>query len=116
MDDTDPRARLHAMLSDLDQTMRTLDGEHAGEVDALSSIDQHPADLASEVADGEREDAILAVARAQREDVLAALQRLDAGTYGLCVDCGQPLGPDRLAARPEAARCLADQARLEAAP
>jgi DnaK suppressor protein len=45
--------------------------------------------------------------------VLGALQRIDLGTYGICVDCGGPVPEGRLEAKPEAARCVACQARLD---
>ena len=35
-----------------------------------------------------------------------ALDRLRFGRYGQCVDCGQPVGRDRLEVLPSAARCL----------
>ena len=35
-----------------------------------------------------------------------ALARLAAGTYGRCVRCGEPIGPARLTARPDAETCL----------
>ena len=38
-----------------------------------------------------------------------ALARLEMGTYGRCVVCGQPVDPDRLAALPWAERCIACQ-------
>ena len=37
----------------------------------------------------------------------AALERLTAGTYGVCVRGGEPIGRDRLEARPAAALCIA---------
>jgi RNA polymerase-binding protein DksA len=45
--------------------------------------------------------------------VTEALDRLDAGTFGTCVRCGQPIAPDRLEALPWAARCI-DCQRLDA--
>jgi len=36
----------------------------------------------------------------------AALARLDAGTYGLCESCGNPIAPERLEALPSAALCI----------
>ena len=36
----------------------------------------------------------------------AALVRLDAGAYGSCISCGQPIGAERLAALPAAALCI----------
>jgi DnaK suppressor protein len=38
--------------------------------------------------------------------VTEALARIDAGTFGTCVRCGQPIAPDRLEALPWAARCI----------
>jgi uncharacterized protein (DUF302 family)/RNA polymerase-binding transcription factor DksA len=43
----------------------------------------------------------------------AALERLDKGTYGRCVDCGTAIAPARLAHTPEAARCPICQQRRE---
>ena len=43
----------------------------------------------------------------------AAYQRLQDGTYGICVDCGGDIGYQRLKASPAAARCIDDQQRHE---
>lgn len=45
--------------------------------------------------------------REQLDDVALALDKLDAGTYGLCETCGQPIGADRLEAMPAARFCIA---------
>ena len=37
--------------------------------------------------------------------------RLRAGDYGVCTRCGQPIGVDRLAARPAALTCIRCAAR-----
>lgn len=37
----------------------------------------------------------------------AALSRIRAGEYGRCLRCGEPIGFDRLAARPAAELCIA---------
>jgi DnaK suppressor protein len=47
------------------------------------------------------------------EPILGAIDRLDAGTYGSCVDCERPIGTARLLAIPYAARCLSCQDRRE---
>jgi len=43
----------------------------------------------------------------------AALQRLDTGTFGQCVDCSEPIALPRLQATPQVARCLACQTQKE---
>ena len=47
-------------------------------------------------------------------EVEAALTRVADGSYGTCVECGEPIPLARLAANPSAARCIACQERLEA--
>lgn len=42
----------------------------------------------------------------------AALSRIDAGTYGTCGRCGNPIGEERLEAKPYAILCI-DCKRLE---
>ena len=50
---------------------------------------------------------------AEIRDINAAQARIAAGTYGVCIDCGEPIGRQRLEAYPSAKRCLADQQRRE---
>jgi len=40
------------------------------------------------------------------QDVRAALERLDQGTYGICVICGEQISPERLEAIPETLYCI----------
>ena len=41
--------------------------------------------------------------------VRAALQRIDSGEYGICVDCDRPIGEKRLDAVPWTPYCIEDQ-------
>lgn len=52
-------------------------------------------------------------ARAMVIQIDEALARMDAGTYGLCVSCGQPITPERLDAIPHASDCLDCRRRAE---
>jgi RNA polymerase-binding transcription factor DksA len=110
------KQRLQELLSELDGSVATL--EHEGPVDdsaELSHYDQHPADAASSISEADREGALLDAARGQRAQVVAALARVEDGTYGRCVDCGVDLPAERLEARPEAARCISCQTAAEGA-
>jgi DnaK suppressor protein len=59
-----------------------------------------------EFAIGEREVDELAM-------IDAALARIEAGTYGECVDCGVNIAAPRLQASPEASRCIHCQEKVE---
>jgi DnaK suppressor protein len=45
-------------------------------------------------------------------EIDAALARIDAGTYGICTRCGEPIGEERLEAMPYVTLCIKDK-RLE---
>ncbi|MDQ1711326.1 MAG: DnaK suppressor protein [Frankiaceae bacterium] len=114
MDQAAARRRLSALLAEIDSSSATLLAEH-GDPGELSHIDQHSAEAATDLSEVEREETVRTIVAGQRQEVLAALARLDAGTYGVCVECGQPLPEERLDARPEAARCVNCQHDLEMA-
>ena len=44
--------------------------------------------------------------RSQLDDVQLALDKLDAGTYGRCEVCDEPIGDERLAVMPAARYCM----------
>jgi DnaK suppressor protein len=50
---------------------------------------------------------------AELEQIDQALQRLDQGVYGICVECGSQVAPERLNALPQAARCMPCQEKAE---
>lgn len=87
------------------------------------SDDAHYADLAGRVADsGDASVADLLVdldaAMTDRDvrelrEVERALERIRAGTYGECTECGADIDIGRLRANPPAARCIACQTREE---
>ena len=68
--------------------------------------DSHLADSASETVDREIEQSLGDNAEHLLASIDQALARLDEGTYGSCVRCGKPVGDDRLAALPYAAKCI----------
>jgi DnaK suppressor protein len=116
MEPAEVRRLIEEQLAELSSEDRTLADEHAGEdAGELGHYDQHPADAATDIAEADREDALREALTARRTELEAALGRLDAGTYGVCVDCGRPIPAERLRARPEVARCIEDQAKHEAA-
>jgi RNA polymerase-binding transcription factor DksA len=100
------RERLEETLGGLDRSIAVLEVEHP-------EADRHTADAGASLSDADRYDATLEAMRRERAGVTAALERLRSGTYGKCVDCGHTVPEGRLEARPEAARCVACQARRD---
>ncbi len=68
------------------------------QLDELRKIDP---DNSSEVT-----EVLAAGARVALSDVLAALYRMDNGTYGLCTECGAAVPMERLEVLPQVAHCL----------
>ena len=110
MDTTVARKRLEEMRDDLDRTIAILQGEHPGPVAGVG-YPQDSADAGSILSEADRTEAILTSARGQRDEVLAALARIEENSYGQCVDCGQRDRCGQAGGRPEAARCVACQAK-----
>lgn len=49
---------------------------------------------------------ILEAAERELDDLDTAIRRLEAGVYGVCQRCGEPIAPARLEARPDATLCI----------
>ena len=79
-----------------------LDDETEGEQSELADYDQHPADSASETFEREKDLSILEQLEAELLELQAALERIDAGTYGIDEVTGEPIAPERLEALPAA--------------
>lgn len=61
---------------------------------------------AKQFEDNEVVDALGNEARAELAKISAALQRLEKGEYGLCVECGLEIEPGRLKVYPYANECI----------
>lgn len=112
MDTATARKRLDDIRTELDRSIAVLTGEQEQDERVLS-YPRDPADAGANLSESDRSEAILAVAKMQRSEVLDALRRIEAGTYGTCVSCGAAVPEGRLEAKPEAARCVACQAKVD---
>lgn len=50
------------------------------------------------------------------KETLAAIERIEAGTFGTCESCGEGINPERLEALPAARLCIACAQQTEAPP
>ncbi len=82
----------------------------------LSSADQHPAEQATETLERELDLGVLQSVESELTELQAAIERLDAGTYGNCEVCGKPIAEGRLEAMPAARYCVEDQAKAKRDP
>ena len=71
------------------------------------------ADAGVKTFEREHEFAMMSNARNLLELTEKALARLDAGSYGVCDSCGQPIGKARLMAFPRAVLCVTCKQREE---
>jgi DnaK suppressor protein len=71
------------------------------------------ADVGAKTFEREHEFAMTSNARYLLEQTERALARIDAGTYGACESCGQPIGKARLMAFPRAVLCVTCKQREE---
>ncbi|MGN6621593.1 MAG: TraR/DksA family transcriptional regulator [Sphingomonas sp.] len=85
------------------------------ETDFAAPLDDDLGDQASERSDDEALEGEERVAVARTAAIDAALARLQAGTYGVCLVCGSVISAARLAAIPEATRCARCALAAEAA-
>ena len=77
--------------------------EFSGEI---SSYDNHPADLGTELFDKERYQAINDHGEEEIEKIEAALEAIEEGTYGVCKECGQEIPYERLEVVPSTLYCV----------
>ena len=103
-------ARLRERAAEIEERQKQLRAGDSEQRDAeLSDYDQHPADDGSETFEAELDQTTLAILQAEAEDVQTAMQRLEEGTYGICIIGGEEIPEGRLEAIPEAIRCIEHQ-------
>jgi RNA polymerase-binding transcription factor DksA len=80
--------------------------DEQGDLAALSSADQHPADTGTELSDRTAALALLEQIEAELRDLEDAGRRLEAGVYGHCEVCGREIPDERLQAEPATRWCI----------
>lgn len=70
------------------------------------SYDANFADSSQVTAERGETDVLVAELRTALHDIERALERLEAGTYGICERCGQPIADARLEAMPATTTCI----------
>lgn len=81
------------------QGMSTSEGEEADPTDAADNIEELSVNVP-----------LVEELEQRHTDVMEALEKMNAGTYGLCEACDEPIPADRLEANPAARTCIAHTA------
>lgn len=68
--------------------------------------DEHDPEGATIAFERSQLGALIDQAEEQVKEIEHALMKVDDGSYGVCEVCGQPIGPERLEARPIARTCI----------
>lgn len=101
--------RLEQERSKVLRRLSSLTGEFDDVVAAskdTNADDEHDPEGATIAFERSQMGALVQQAREHLAEVDAAMARVEAGTYGTCERCGEPIAPERLEARPVARTCI----------
>lgn len=107
-------AELEAELRSEQQSIKTklsandhygLNGSIRDNTSELSAVDNHPADIGTELFERGKDLALTDHDELRLTRVEDALDRMAEGTYGYCLTCDKPIDIERLKAIPETAYC-----------
>jgi DnaK suppressor protein len=79
----------------------------------LGNSDNHLGDAAAGTLDREIDYTLEGHSEQVLAQIDAALERIDAGSFGTCASCGKPIAEERLEARPWASLCIECQREAE---
>ncbi len=100
MSDDKYKARLKEQLSELESRLERIERD----------LDEpHDPDSSERAVQMEDDESLEAQARLVTREITStkrALDRIEKGEYGYCVECGEEISDGRLEARPESALCI----------
>lgn len=94
------RAQLLKRLAELTQRVGNI------ESDLRQPHDRDWQERAIELENDEVLEGLDEMTRNEVQQIREALRRIETGGYGTCVDCGRPIGAERLAALPSTTTCV----------
>lgn len=96
------RAETQRLIASLTQGIDEVSAAREGD----NSDDEHDPEGATLAFERSQATTLLVQSKDRLEEIAAALTRLDEGTFGICVECGQPIAEARLEIRPYASKCV----------
>ena len=111
---TEVRDELVAEIDQLTKKIRQHEEELADILkEGSDGAGRDPADVGSSNFERDQELSLAQNSREMLEQAQLALRLFDNGDYGLCENCGQPIGKARLQAFPRATMCVTCKQRAE---
>ncbi|MEH0167121.1 TraR/DksA family transcriptional regulator [Paucibacter sp. JuS9] len=112
--DTSTNSQLASLRQSLESRLSALQAELLAAQRARGAAQDEPEagdtkDLADRLQHDELDEAQVHRELGAMAAIEAALRRVDDGSYGDCIDCGEPVGLARLQLLPAASRCAACQ-------
>lgn len=101
------------LRGDLEQMTDEALGNAADSSGNLSNVPLHMADVGTENYDQEFTLSLIENEQGTLDQINEAFRRLDAGTYGLCEECEQPIAKPRLQALPYTKHCIECARKME---
>ncbi len=115
--DEEPEAKLEARKLQLEHLVLAFESDgHKPLADSVGGVITsipEDVDLAQALSERETTDILVHLLDQNRAQVERALERVKAGAYGLCEDCGHRIPSERLRYQPSATRCVDCQGRWD---
>jgi RNA polymerase-binding transcription factor DksA len=111
------RRRLQALRDEFSETVTALRArlaEPQRDSSDVATVDQHPADVATDTADRELDMSRVAMFEARLAQIDEAFDRVRQGSYGTCMICGEAIPDERLELVPDTPFCVKDAQREQA--
>lgn len=106
-------SRRRDMIGDMDGLAAETLGVGRNSSGELSNMPTHPADIGTDNYEHEFSLGLLESESQMLTEIDQALDRINEGTYGICIGTGQPIGKARLKAKPWAKYCIEYARKVE---
>lgn len=112
---SDARSRLESRRAEASERVATtaaILAELMHDREGSNDDDEHDPEGVTLSSEWSRLTGLAEAAASELQQVDDAIARLDAGTYGVCANCGRPIPAARLEVRPFATHCVACAEKL----
>jgi DnaK suppressor protein len=106
------RTQLEQARQRLIRQLAELGSEETGDLRSDMVFGDGFADAGAATAERTEVLGLVETLKGQLDGVDRALQRIEEGGYGICINCGKEIAPARMEARPESVYCVDCKAKL----